>query len=106
VRLPARAVAGQLAERDAALLDDQAGLALLRDRVASMTVSSVSPGDNVTARWCGASQAAIRPGPSHELVNRAWIRPPSRRSPSTSATQRANRAGSVSADHRSSMSVS
>ena len=55
----------------------------------------------------GGSHASTRPVPSQPLAwKRARNSPPSRRSPSTSPSQRARRRGSVSADHRSSISVS
>src|SRR5689334_13261443 len=77
-------------------------------RVASIVCSSASPSPRVrTSSRRGGSHASTRPVPSQPLAkNVARNSPPRRRSPPTSPSQRPRRAGSVSADHRSSMSVS
>ena len=107
VDLPAGAVEVQGADRQAALLDHQPGPRIPRAvSQASIWASSSVPGSVVSSRWCGASQTSIRAGPLHVLVKTAWTVPPSRRSPDTSAIQRASRSGVVHAPHRSSMSVS
>ena len=72
----------------------------------SICPSSSVPGCVVSSRWWGASHTSMRAGPVQVLVKTTWTVPPTRRSPSTWAIQRASLSGVVQACHRSPMSVS
>ncbi len=106
VCLPAGAVAVQLDESEAALFDHEAGFAASVASQASISASSSVSGSIVSRRWCGRSQASMRPGPIQVLVKVAWMVPPTHRSSETLAMQRARRSGLVQASQRSSMLVS
>jgi hypothetical protein len=74
MRLPSCAVVREFGEGDAALLDDEAGLAMFGVRVASMTVSSRVYGLELADAVIGLlPEPGISPDPDEEKRCDLWV---------------------------------